>query len=75
MSKPERKIWCLHKRNAEGTLAVGQKFTFPNSRDSYTVQADGSVRSDKQKLSKAEKKVLKRNKVREMKGDNTPCQN
>lgn len=74
MSKPERQVWCLHKRGDDGKLAVGKTFKFPGSGDAYRVCPDGSVRSNKVKLSKAEKKKQRRERVAELKGDNTPCQ-
>lgn len=52
-------VQVLHKRNDEGELAVGQTFRF-NSGSAYQVQSDGSLRSHKVKLSKAERKQAKR---------------
>jgi len=67
MSKKDRMVMALHKRDASGALAVGQTFMFPGSGDRYTVQSDGSVRGHRVKLSKAEKKAARREKVRQLK--------
>lgn len=55
-------VQVLHKRDAAGALAVGQVFQF-NSGAAYQVQEDGSLRSNKVKRTKAERKQLKRARV------------
>ena len=43
--KEPRQVMVLHKcgTDAHGPLAVGQTFEFPNTKDRYTVQENGSV--------------------------------
>ncbi len=51
-------VQVMHKCEG-GSLAVGKTFRFA-SGSAYQVQEDGSVRSNKPKLSKAERKQAKR---------------
>lgn len=60
----DHKVHVLHKCQG-GTLAVGKTFRFP-SGSRYAVQENGSViNPDKMKLTKAEKKKLKRDRKKE----------
>lgn len=60
-----KKVYLFNKVSNSGKLKTGEAFRFPVTGDTYVIQQDGSVRSNKIKLSKKERKQIKRERQQE----------